>query len=83
MIKEDHVTVLPNLNSDHEEADAKLIALVYAANFPSEELIMVRPPSGDIDILTLFVAHDFRHTKIIVVCRRKESTYWSTCLFWK
>ena len=26
----------PNLNSDHEEADTKLVALVCAANVPSE-----------------------------------------------
>ena len=50
MIKEDQVTVLPNLNSDHEEAGKKLVALVCAANVPSEESIMVRSPSGDIDI---------------------------------
>ena len=66
MIKEDQVTVLPNLNSDHEEADTKLVALVCAANVPSEESIMVRSPSGDIDILTLFVAHDFRVTKVYI-----------------
>ena len=53
MIKEDQVTVLPNLNSDHEEADTKLVALVCAANVPSEESIMGRSPSGDINILTL------------------------------
>ena len=27
---------------------------------------MVRSPSGDIDILTLFVAHDFRDTKVFI-----------------
>ena len=64
MIKEDQVTVLPNLNSDHEKAHTKLVALVCAANVPSEESIMVRSPSDDIDILTLFVAHDFRDTKV-------------------
>ena len=63
MIKEDQVTVLPNLNSDHEEADTKLVALVCAANVPSEESIIVRSPSGNIDILTLFVEHDIRDTK--------------------
>ena len=35
-IKKDQVTVLPNLNSGHEEADTKLVALVCAANVPSE-----------------------------------------------
>ena len=53
----------PPRNSDPEEADTKLVALVCAANVPSEESIMVRSPSGDIDILILFVAHDFRDTK--------------------
>ena len=66
MIKEDKGTVLPNLNSYHEEADTKLVALVFAANVPSEESIMVRSPSGDIDILTLFVTHDFRDTKVFI-----------------
>ena len=60
------MTVLPNLNSDHEEADTKLVALVCAANVPSEESIMVRSPSGDIDILTLFVVHDFRDTRVFI-----------------
>ena len=64
MIKEDQVTVLPNLNSDHEEADTKLVALVCAANVPSEESIMVISLSGDINFLTLFVGHDFRDTKV-------------------
>ena len=27
---------------------------------------MVRSPSGDTDILTLFVAHDFRDTKVFI-----------------
>ena len=66
MIKEDQVTVLPNLNSDHEEADTKLAALVCTANVTSEESIMVRSPSGDIDILTLFVTHDFKDTKVFI-----------------
>ena len=67
VIKEDQVTVLPNLSSDHEEDDTKLVALVCAADVPSEESIMVRSPSGDIDILTLFVAHDFRDTKVLLI----------------
>ena len=94
MIKEDQVTVLPILNSDHEEADTKLVALVCVANVPGEESIMVRSPSGDIDILTLFVAHDFRDTKVVIdngtgknrnhsCLQKKESTYWSTYIFWK
>ena len=46
------------LFSDHEEADTKLVALVQAADVASGEAVMVRSPSGDIDILALFLAHD-------------------------
>ena len=66
MTREDQVIVLPNLNSDHEGDDTKLVASVCAVNVPSEESIMVRSASGDIDILTLFVAHDFRDTKVFI-----------------
>ena len=66
VIKEDQVTVLPNLNSDHEEADTKLAALVCAEIVPSKESIMVRSPSGDTDILNVFVAHDVKDTKVFI-----------------
>ena len=45
------------LASDHEEADTKLIALVLAADVTPGDAVMVRSPSGDIDILILFLAH--------------------------
>ena len=45
----------PHLYSDHEEADTKLIA--YAKL--EEENILVRSPSGNIDIIILFVHHFF------------------------
>ena len=42
--------------SDHEEADTKLVALVNSYNLPTNEnCVMVRSPSGDIDILVLFL----------------------------
>ena len=66
-MKEDQVTVLPNLNSENEKADTKLVDLVCAANVPSEESIMVRSPSGDIDILTLFVTHDLGIQKFLLI----------------
>jgi hypothetical protein len=50
--------VTDELFSDHEEADTKLVALVQAADVASGEAVMVRSPSGDIDILALFLAHD-------------------------
>ena len=55
-------TLLPALQSDHEEADTKLVALVTSyfdsiTDDVSEQSVMVRSPSGDIDILALFVLH--------------------------
>lgn len=41
--------------SDHEEADTKLVALVKsAAVVTAGEAVMVKSPSGDIDIIALF-----------------------------
>ena len=36
-----------------------MIALVLAANVTPGDAVIVRSPSGDIDILVLFLAHDF------------------------
>ena len=52
-------TIAPALQSDHEEADTKLVALVVSylesvADDDLEQSVMVRSPSGDIDILVLF-----------------------------
>ena len=45
------------LVSDHEEADTKLVAMAFSTQLLSESL-MVRSPSGDIDILVLFLLHN-------------------------
>ena len=42
--------------SDHEEADTKLVAMSLS-NYVTAENLMIRSPSGDIDILALFVLH--------------------------
>ncbi len=62
----DDVEVLENWASNHEEADTKLVALVKAANLPPDDAVMVRSPSGDVDILALFLSHDFDGTRIYV-----------------
>jgi hypothetical protein len=64
MIKEDQASTVPILKSNHEEADTKLVALVFAANVPQGESVMIRSPSSDMNILTLFVSHDFGDTNI-------------------
>ena len=65
-VTHDDVEVLENWVSNHEEADTKLVALVKAANFTSDDTVMIRSSSGDIDVLALFLAHDFGGTCILV-----------------
>ena len=65
-VTHDDVEVLENWASNHEEADTKLVALVKAANFTSDDTVMIRSSSGDIDVLALFLAHDFGGTCILV-----------------
>ena len=43
-----------------------MVALVKAANLPTDDAVMVRSPSGDVDILALFLSHDFDGTRIYV-----------------
>ena len=58
--------LVPSLSCNHEEADTKLVALVCAANVRQGDSVMVRSPSADIDILTLFVSHNFGDITIYV-----------------
>ena len=57
---------IPELTSDHEEADTKLVAFLRASQLPPGSTAMIRSPSGDIDIITLFVCHDFSDTQILI-----------------
>ena len=45
--------VVTEKSSDHEEADTKLVAFVGAANIENDKTVMIRSPSGDIDIMLL------------------------------
>ena len=63
----DKISVIQDLNSDHEEAaDTKLVALACAANVSPGHAMMNRSPSGDIDVLALFVAHNFDGGKVLI-----------------
>ena len=53
------MTIVDELRSDHEEAATKLLALVKEANMSQDKSVIIRSPSGDIDILVLFVAYQF------------------------
>ena len=64
MITEAEGTVVPESTSNHDEADTKLVALVCLASIPQGDSVMIRSPSGDIDILTLFVTRNFRNKKV-------------------
>jgi len=56
---------ISSLISDHEEADTKLVALVNAFN-SSGNTVLVRSPSGDIDILMLFLLHQFENKRVLI-----------------
>ena len=43
--------------SDHEEADTKLVALMKGYECGNNEKLFVRSPSGDVDIIVLFMLH--------------------------
>ena len=53
-IKQNVKSMRPDLHCDHEEADTLLVAYATLVNSCG---IMVRAPSGDIDIVTLFLYH--------------------------
>ena len=57
---------VPEKASDHEEADTKLVALVNSADVNAGESFMVRSPSGDIDILVLFLLHQFEGKTVYI-----------------
>ena len=82
--------------SDHVEADTKLIALVKGYECGNNEKLLVRSPSGDIDIIVLFMLQcsgsniffDTGHGeagKIIdISCPMlsKSRVKRNTCIFW-
>ena len=57
--------MVPEFASDHEEADTKLLALAHQANLPTDHRVLVRSPSGDIDILLLFLLHFSQGPRIL------------------
>eukprot|EP00794_Sanderia_malayensis_P001870 gene1870-biopygen1697 len=65
-ISKDEARPFPELHSNHEEVDTKLLALVKAAPILPGETAAVRSPSAHIDIITLFLAHDFMGVKVLL-----------------
>ena len=52
---------------DHEEANTKLVALVTSYDLPANQTcMMVHSLSGDIDILVLFLLHQFDEKKVYI-----------------
>ena len=66
LISGNEVRLIPEFVSDHEEADTKLVALVHYAVLSSGQSVMVRSPSGDIDILILFSLHQREGIHILI-----------------
>ena len=53
-------------SSDHEEVGTKLVALVEAANIANSKTVMIRSPSGGIDIIVFFTLHEFDGITILI-----------------
>ena len=53
-------------SSDQEEADTKLVPLVGAANIANGKAVMIRSLSEDIDIIVLFIHHEFDEITILI-----------------
>ena len=58
--------IVTEKSSDHEETNTKLVALVKAANIANGKTVMIRSPSGDIDIIVLFILHEFDGITILI-----------------
>lgn len=52
--------------SDHEEVDTRLFALVEAAFIVNGKTVTIRSPSEDIDIIMLFLFHEFDGISILI-----------------
>ena len=80
-----HVAVVvTEKSSDHEEADTKLVPLIGAANIENGKTVMIRSPSGDIDIIMLFIHHEFDGITILIgngVGKSRKNIDMSTSLF--
>ena len=53
-------------SSANEEAGTKLVALVEAANIANGKTVMIRSPSGGIDIIVFFTLHEFGGITILI-----------------
>ena len=65
-ITQSEMSIIPDKSSDHEEADTKLVALIGNASIQQGNKVMVRSPSGDIDILILFLSLQFENITVLI-----------------
>ena len=60
------VFIVTDKSSHQEEADTKLVPLVGAANIENGKAVMIRLLSEDIDIIVLFIHHEFDEITILI-----------------
>ena len=65
-ITENEVFIVTEKPGDQEEDDTKLVALVEAANIANGKTVMLRSPSGDIDITVLLILHEFDRITVLI-----------------
>ena len=65
-ISQNAAEVSHELMSDYEEADTKLVALVRSSTLQAGNTAIIRYPSGDADIVALFLGHEFPNVQILI-----------------
>ena len=65
-ITQSEMSIIPDKFIDNEEAHTKLVVLIGNASIQQGHMVMVRSPSGDIDIPVLFLLHQFENTTILI-----------------
>ena len=76
--------VVTEKSSDHEDADTKFAVLVGAVNIENSKAVMITSPFGDIDIIMLFIYHEFDGITILIgngVGKSRKIIDMSTSLF--
>ena len=73
-ITQHETLIITKKSSNHKEADTKLVALVKAANFPNGKTVMIKSPSGDTNILALFLLREFAGITVLIDNGVEKST---------
>ena len=60
-ITQSEMSIIPDKSSDYEEPDTKPVALIGNASIQQGNTVLIISPSWDINILVLFLLHEFEN----------------------